>query len=63
MAQNVNSIKIKKLLSDNGYVFIRQNGSHKIYKNPKTGKEITIKEKLNRMVMQRLIKEIKGEKK
>jgi len=58
MAQNVNAIKIRRLLSDKGYTFIRQSGSHKIYKNPETGKEITIKEKLNRMIMQRLIKEI-----
>ena len=62
MAKNENSIKIKKILSEEGYEFIRQNGSHKIYKNKSTGNEITIKENLNKMVMQRLIKEINNRK-
>lgn len=57
MGVNVNSIKIKKLLLNNGYYPVRQNGSHIVYKN-NSGHIIVIKNNLNRMIMKRLEKEI-----
>lgn len=45
----------EKIIIKNGFQFISQNGSHKKYK--KETEIIIIKNKLNRMIFQRLIKE------
>ncbi|HIR53336.1 MAG TPA: type II toxin-antitoxin system HicA family toxin [Candidatus Onthovicinus excrementipullorum] len=34
--------EIIKLLEKNGFQFIRSNGSHRIYRNPKNGKQVTV---------------------
>lgn len=36
------SREIIKLLEQNGFKFIRSNGSHRIYRNPKSGKQVTV---------------------
>lgn len=50
------SRKFIRLLRENGYKLIRQNGSHSIYKND-NGNTITININLNAMVARRLIRE------
>lgn len=44
-----------------GYTYARTNGSHTIYINRTTRKHKTINRKLNRMVKERLIKELETE--
>lgn len=34
--------KMIKLLESNGFQYLRANGSHKIYKNPKTNRTVTV---------------------
>lgn len=34
--------EIIKLLEQNGFRFIRANGSHRIYRNPNTNKQVTV---------------------
>lgn len=58
MGSNSNAVALQKRLHKNGYEFIRQHGSHKIYKHPVTGREVVVNLKLNKMVMKRLEKEI-----
>lgn len=48
-----------KELRSYGFYKVRQKGSHSTYTNGK--KNITVNENLNRMVMQRLRKELKNE--
>lgn len=31
-----------KLLEENGFEFVRQNGSHKLYRNPNTNRSTTV---------------------
>jgi len=50
-----NAREFKKILKINGFVYIRTNGSHSIYK--KNEKEIVVNKDLNKMVARRLIKE------
>lgn len=38
----MSSKEMIKLLKKNGFVEVRQNGSHKIFKNDKTGKTVTV---------------------
>lgn len=54
--------RFTRLVEANGYSLARVTGSHYIYVND-SGKSITVNVHLNRMVMQRLIKEndLKGE--
>lgn len=49
-------------LNKKGYVYVRTNGSHDIYKHDASGRTLSVNKKLNKMVMQRLLKEINGEK-
>ena len=52
-----NKRDIQRILSDNGWIFHHQNGSHRIYRNDKN-KHLSIPiGKCNKMLMQRLIKE------
>ena len=46
---------MQKILRNNGYDFVRQNGSHKIYTNGFN--TIVVSLKLNPMVAQRIVKE------
>lgn len=50
------SREFKKMLKKNGFFFVRQNGSHAIFKND-MGNEVVVNSKLNQMVALRLIKE------
>lgn len=50
----------RKVLKDNGFQYIRNRGSHEIYKNA-NGNEVVIKKKLNPTIALRLIKENKLE--
>lgn len=51
---------IEKILKNNGWKFLRQNGSHKIYIKDGEPKHLTIGTcNYNKMVLQRLIKEYK----
>lgn len=34
--------EIVKILEKNGFEFLRSNGSHRIYRNPKTKKQVTV---------------------
>ena len=47
---------LMRILKNNNFVFVRQNGSHRIYKD-NTGKEIVVKNKMKSVIIQRLIKE------
>ncbi len=58
MGRNSNTVSMQRQLKRQGYEFVRQNGSHKIYMQPETGKKIVINLKLNKMVMRRLQKEM-----
>lgn len=49
---------LMRILKNNNFVFVRQNGSHRIYKD-NTGKEIVVKDKMKSVIIQRLIKENK----
>ena len=52
-----NPRQIRKILQKNGYMPVRQSGSHIIYTNEQ-GNHITMKcNKCNKMIFQRLIKE------
>ena len=52
----ITSREFKKLLRKNGYVYVRSKGSHDIYKNDKN--TVAVPVRLNRMIAQRLIKEL-----
>lgn len=58
MGKNSNTVSMQRQLMKNGYVFVRQRGSHRVYINPETKKEVVVNLKLNRMVMKRLEKEM-----
>ena len=49
--------EVARLLTDNGYVFVRSRGDHFIYK--KDGHTLTINSNINKMVARRVIKEAK----
>lgn len=50
----VNKKAVEKMLKHNGFVYVRNNG-HKIYSDGK--RTIAIPRSMNRMIIQRLIKE------
>lgn len=52
-----NDKDVKRILKINGFIFQRQRGSHRIYKNDKN-EHLTVRcNNQNKMIMQRLIKE------
>jgi predicted RNA binding protein YcfA (HicA-like mRNA interferase family) len=46
-----------KIASKNGWILVRTNGDHYLYKHPDHAKMLTLNKNMNKMVFQRLIKE------
>lgn len=49
--------EVKEILKANGFVLVRKKDSHYMYRHPKHKRLLTINNKPNRMIWQRLIKE------
>lgn len=52
-----NAREARKIARKNGWVLVRVNGSHYIYKHPNSKKILTISKDLNRMVWERCVEE------
>lgn len=58
MGQKSDTVAMQRRLKANGYEFVRQRGSHMIYR--KGDHEVTVNLKLHKVVAKRLIKEIEA---
>ena len=52
-----NTREARKIARKNGWILVRTNGDHYIYKHPDHNKALTISEGLNRMVWERCVNE------
>lgn len=53
----LNPLKVRRVILSNGFLFLRQSGSHQMYRH-EDGRTIVISEcGVNRMIWRRLIKE------
>lgn len=61
MGKKADTVAMQKRLRAAGYEFIRQNGSHMIYKHRENGHMVVVNLNLHRVVKMRLEKEIEND--